>query len=157
MTDPRIKKLADLLVNYSVKVQPDEWVLINGHMVAEPLIAEVLRAVLEAGGRPQIVMSSDAIAEYSLKYANDEQIKWIAPTIKMLYEEADVLIALQAYSNTRNMSGVDPKKQQLSRPGPPGSYANLHEALSRRFVKMDLDQFPLPGFCPGRRYEPGRI
>ena len=53
MPDPRFKKLADLLVNYSVKVQPKEWVLISGHMVAEPLVSEVLRAVLEAGGGPR--------------------------------------------------------------------------------------------------------
>ncbi len=97
MTDPRLIKLADLLVNYSVKVQENEWVLINGHMVAEPLVVEVLRAVLQAGGRPQVLMYSDKITEYSLKYANDEQIKWIAPTVKMLYEEADVLICLERF------------------------------------------------------------
>ena len=147
MTDPRIKKLADLLVNYSVKVQPDEWVLINGNMVAEPLIAEVLRAVLEAGGRPQIVMSSDAIAEYSLKYANDEQIKWIAPTIKMLYEEADVLIALQAYSNTRNMSGVDPKKQQLLGQARQGLMQTYMKRSAEGSLKWTLTNFPCPAFA----------
>jgi leucyl aminopeptidase (aminopeptidase T) len=29
--DPRIVKLAQVLVDYSVKVQPGEWVLIDGH------------------------------------------------------------------------------------------------------------------------------
>ena len=147
MTDPRIKKLADLLVNYSVKVQPDEWVLINGHMVAEPLIAEVLRAVLQAGGRPQIVMYSDKTAEYSLKYASDEQIKWIAPTITMLYEEADVLIALQAFSNTRYMSGVDPKKQQLSGQARQGLMQTYMNRSAEGSLRWTLTNFPCPAYA----------
>ena len=61
MSDPRIKKLADLLVNYSVNVQPNEWVGIFGHMIAEPLVSEVLRAVLEAGGLPTVILDSDNI------------------------------------------------------------------------------------------------
>ncbi len=65
MKDPRIIKLADLLVNYSVKVQPGDWVLITGHMAAEPLISEVLRAVLQAGGNPQTLMGSDDLGNIS--------------------------------------------------------------------------------------------
>ncbi len=112
MKDPRLIKLADLLVNYSVKIQPKEWVLISSHMVAEPLTSEVVRAVLQAGGYPQVLMFSDDIEEYNIKYASDDQLDWVSPAAKMLYEQADVLIALRASSNTRNMAGIDPKKQQ---------------------------------------------
>ena len=147
MSDPRLKKLADLLVNYSVKVQPEEWVLINGHMVAEPLISEVLRAVLEAGGRPQVLMGSDDITEYSLKYANDDQISWIAPTVTMLYEEVDVLIALRAFDNTRHMAGIDPKKLQLQ--------AQAQQELMKTYLgraaagdlKWVLTNFPCPAYA----------
>ncbi|MEJ2486430.1 MAG: aminopeptidase [Anaerolineales bacterium] len=41
MADPRLKKLADLLVNYSVKVKPGDWVSINSSVVALPLLKEV--------------------------------------------------------------------------------------------------------------------
>jgi aminopeptidase len=147
MSDPRLKKLADLLVNYSVKVQPEEWVLINGHMVAEPLISEVLRAVLEAGGRPQVLMGSDDITEYSLKYANDDQISWIAPTVTLLYEEVDVLIALRAFDNTRHMAGIDPKKLQLQ--------AQAQQELMKTYLgraaagdlKWVLTNFPCPAYA----------
>ncbi|TFG49751.1 MAG: aminopeptidase [Anaerolineales bacterium] len=147
MTDPRIGKLADLLVNYSVKVQPKEWVLINGHMTAEPLVSEVLRAVLEAGGRPTVLMGSDNITEYSLKYANEDQIQWIAPTVKMLYEEADVLIALRAFDNTRHMSGVDPKKQQLLGQA---RQSLMHTYMTRSAageLKWVLTQFPCSAYA----------
>ena len=41
MTDKRMKKLADVLVNYSVKVKPGDWVYINSSIVAMPLLKEV--------------------------------------------------------------------------------------------------------------------
>ena len=147
MPDPRIKKLADLLVNYSVEIQKDEWVFIIGNMVAEPLISEVLRAVLEAGGRPTVIMDSDAIREYSLKFASDEQIKWVAPVVKTLYKEVDALISLRAFDNSRYMAGVDPRKQQLQ------ALANqelTHIYLNRAAegdLKWITTQYPCPAYA----------
>jgi aminopeptidase len=147
MIDPRLRKLADLLVNYSVKVQPQEWVLINSHMVTEPLVGEVLRAVLQAGGYPQVVMYSDTISEYSLKYASDEQIKWISPATKMLFEEADVLIALQAFENTRHMAGVDPIKQQLSGKAKQGLMQTYMERSASGDLRWTLTNYPCPAYA----------
>jgi len=38
MADPRVDKLADLLVNYSIAVQPGQKIAIQGTSLAEPLI-----------------------------------------------------------------------------------------------------------------------
>jgi len=147
MPDPRLIKLADLLVNYSVNVQPKEWVLISGHIEAEPLVSEVLRAVLQAGGRPQVIMSSDNIKEYSLKYANDDQIEWIAPTMTMIYEEVDVLISLQAFNNTKYMAGIDPKKLQLQAQTLQGLLKIYLERAAAGELKWTLTNYPCPAFA----------
>jgi len=147
MKDPRLSKLADLLVNYSVKIQPGEWVLINGHMVAEPLVSEVLRAVLQAGGYPQVIMHSDDITEYTLKYANDDQIKWISPAARMLWEEADVLIALRAFDNTRHMAGIDPRKQQLSGQAKQELMKVYMDRSASGDLRWTLTQFPCPAYA----------
>ncbi|MCJ7733530.1 MAG: aminopeptidase [Anaerolineales bacterium] len=147
MVDPRLVKLADVLVNYSVKVQPGEWVLISGHIAAEPLVSEVLRAVLEAGGKPTVLMGSDTIAEYSLKYANEDQIQWIAPTTKMLYEQVDVLIALRAFDNTRHMSGIDPKKQQLLGQARQSLMQTYMTRSAAGELKWTLTQFPCSAYA----------
>ena len=52
MTDPRIEKLADVLVNYSTAVRRDERVVIQGSMLAAPLLQAVYTKVLQAGGHP---------------------------------------------------------------------------------------------------------
>jgi len=40
MSDPRVAKLADLLVNYSVALQPGQLVRIDAATVAAPLVTE---------------------------------------------------------------------------------------------------------------------
>jgi aminopeptidase len=61
-------------VDYSVKVQPGEWVLIDGHTTAEPLLKEVYRRVLQHGGHltswPEFPWQREAM--YSL--ASDRQL-----------------------------------------------------------------------------------
>lgn len=147
MTDPRIKKLADLLVHYSVEVQPEDWVWISGHIIAEPLVNEVLRAVLEAGGRPTVRLSSDDLDETNLLYATEDQLTWIDPTTKTLYEEVDCLISLRATENTRSLTGIDPKKQQTRRKARRG----LTETYLKRAAEKDLNwvltQYPCPAYA----------
>src|SRR4051812_14714330 len=52
MRAPRLEKLADVLVNYSVGVKKDQVVRLSGPPVAEPLIVELYRKVIAAGGHP---------------------------------------------------------------------------------------------------------
>lgn len=147
MLDPRTAKLADLLVNYSVKVQPGETVWIRSHMVAEPLTSEVLRSVLEAGGMPIVTMNSDDIMEYSIKYANEDQLKWISPVESLLWEKTDVMIVLRAFSNTRHLSGVDSKKQQLLAQTRQGLLQTYLARAAAGELKWTLTQFPCPAYA----------
>ena len=50
MTDPRLTKWAETLVNYSLYLQPNEQVLIRVDEAAIPLAKEVYRAALLCGG-----------------------------------------------------------------------------------------------------------
>ncbi len=51
--DPRIERWAKTLVNYCLQVQPGQMVLLVASPVAEPLLAEVYRETLRAGGHPR--------------------------------------------------------------------------------------------------------
>src|SRR5437773_137167 len=48
--DPRLDKLADVLVRYSVGVKPGDLVAIVSEAVAMPLIEATAEAVIRAGG-----------------------------------------------------------------------------------------------------------
>ncbi|HSH03392.1 MAG TPA: aminopeptidase [Anaerolineae bacterium] len=120
MTDPRVAKLANILVNYSIKVQKGEWILVNGSTIAMPLIVEVQRAILEAGGHPTIFLQDDVLTEGFMRHADEEQLKWSSPMDAVIAENIAATIGIRATANTRFMSNIPPQKQQtrqLSRLG----------------------------------------
>ncbi len=147
MADPRLRKLADLLVNYSVKIKPGDWVLVRGHVLSEPLVAEVVRNIVKAGGHPTVQMSSDDIEEAYLREASEDQLQWVSPVNTMLYEQADVLMALRATSNTRALTGIDPNKERIRAV----AHRGLTETYMRRSAAKELrwvgTQFPCPAYA----------
>ncbi len=147
MADPRLVKLADLLVNYSVKIKPGDWVLVRGDVIAEPLVSEVVRHVVKAGGNPSIQLSSDDLNEAFMSEASEEQLNWISPVNKMLYDDADVLMAIRATSNTRSLTGIDPEKERIRAI----AHRDLTETYMRRSAAKELrwvgTQFPCPAYA----------
>ena len=62
MIDKRLDQLANILVNHSVKVQSGDWVMVHADLAALPLVEEVVRKVLRAGGKPSFLFSSSAFS-----------------------------------------------------------------------------------------------
>ncbi|CAN5463362.1 aminopeptidase [soil metagenome] len=114
MRDPRLEKLADVIVNYSVGVKAGQLVRISGAHVALPLIKELYRKVLTAGANPFVRLSAEELEEIFLKNANDEQLKFLNPVGMYEIEQVDCTIGLWASENTKAMSNVDAKKIGLS-------------------------------------------
>jgi aminopeptidase len=112
MTDVRLQRLADVLVNYSTCVQPGEWVGILGDAVALPALRAVYEEVVRAGGNPTLFLSDEYMTRVFLREANDEQVAWLDPVQTLYYEQADVYIRIGGGSNTRAMSNIDPKRNQ---------------------------------------------
>lgn len=134
MTDPRITKLADVLVNYSTHVQPGEWVLIVAELEALPLAKQVAAAVLAAGGHFDVDLGTLAFREILMKQGTDDQLIWYSPAELYKIEHIDVLIALKGPENTRALSGVDPSRQQLWGK----SYTEWHDIYVKRSASGDL-------------------
>ena len=148
MSEVRMKKLADVLVNYSVKVKPGEMVYINASIAAMPLLKEVYKQVLRAGG---YLMSTniyqDDLNEIYYNEANDDQLAWVSPTSKMLYEKADVMIHLRGAENTRSLSGVDPKKQSARSMATRGLTETYMARSATKELRWVLTDFPCPAFA----------
>ncbi|MBS1248722.1 MAG: Aminopeptidase 2 [Chloroflexi bacterium] len=147
MIDPRIKKLANLLVNYSVEIQPGEWVLIRGSMLAEPLISEVYRAVLEAGGHPTVRLGSDALNKNRFLYSSDEQLAWVSPLEEMLINKIDASIGIGATANTRSLTSIDPAKQQISQRARQELMATYMKRSAEGDLKWVGTQYPCPAYA----------
>jgi aminopeptidase len=113
MADPRIEKLADLLVNYSVAVKPGNKVVIQGSTVGEPLIQAVFQKILQAGGHPTVLTTLPGESELLFRYGSDEQLKHVPEPLKLAMSTYDCRIYIMADNNTRALSKVDPAKMVI--------------------------------------------
>lgn len=115
MSDPRVTRLAHLLVDYSVNVQPGERVTISGLTVAAPLVEAVFERVVERGGLPHLLLSLPGLSALFLQRASDAQLAYVSPFQRAQYAEFECSINLGGTSNTRELSGVDPARQAIQR------------------------------------------
>jgi len=110
--DERLKKLARVLVDYSVAAGEGEQVLIAGGAAAEPLVKEVYARLLDAGAIPVPQIVLPGIQELFFEHAREIHYDKTPPAIHSLYEGADAVISILAPHNTRALAGVDPRKQR---------------------------------------------
>ena len=110
MKDPRIDKLADLLVDYSTEVKPKQKVLIQGELGGEPLMAAVFRKCLAVGAYPFCVPYTSDWVTSILQYAKPEQYRPIYAPFKNMYETYDVRIRILGETNTKELSQFGPEK-----------------------------------------------
>ena len=61
MTDPRIDKLAHVLINYSCEVKPGESILVEAIDVPHAFTNALVRAAAAAGGRPLVMLKSNEV------------------------------------------------------------------------------------------------
>jgi aminopeptidase len=113
MRDQRADALAQILVRYSTRVQPDDVCVIQSTTEAEPLVQAIYEEVLRAGGLPIMQLTTEGAAPAFYELANEKQLEWIPPTATWAAENADVRIAVMADLNSRALSQVDPKRQAL--------------------------------------------
>ncbi len=113
MTDLRIEKLADVLVNYSVAVRPGDKVMVQGDVLAAPLLRTVYAKVLQAGGHPLMLASLPGTEELLFRYASDEQLQHVPEPLQLVIETYDVRISVRGAANTKALSSVDPAKMVL--------------------------------------------
>ncbi|HMN95149.1 MAG TPA: aminopeptidase [Phycisphaerales bacterium] len=118
--DPRLDRLADVLVTYSTGVKPGDVVGVAFEPAGWPLATAVIDACVRAGGDPFPVIRRSAVAESLLTHGTDEQLARANAMMLSYVETIDVNIVLLADENTRSLSRFDPARvarfQQGARP-----------------------------------------
>ena len=145
MTDPRLTKWADTLVNYSLSLKPDEQVLIRVDEAAIPLAKEVHRAALAAGALPHVSVVVDGLDEITLTTATDRQLEWVSPIKQFEYETIDALCAIVAPTNTSSLSGVEAGKQARSQRANSAIRRSLFDRTAAGQAKWSLTLYPTQG------------
>jgi aminopeptidase len=108
--DVRVSRLARLIVEYSLAVQPSQILRIDAPDVASPLVLELYRAALGADAFPYSTMSVDGLLEILLEEGSDDQLTHISPLQVHEIDTIDALATVWSETNTRSLTRVDPER-----------------------------------------------
>lgn len=110
MSDPRIVKLARIMVHYSLEIKTGQNFQIRTHPLAEELTLAVYEEAIKAGAHVFVSSIVPGTDELFFKYASDEQLDFVSPIRKLVAETFDASLNLWTEHNTRELSAIDPSR-----------------------------------------------
>lgn len=142
MPDPRVTKLAQVLVRYSLDLQPGEQVYLGSNPLAHDLTLAVYEEAVRAGAHVLVQNEVPGREEIFLKLADDEQLQYVSPVFRYVVENFDALLNVSASHNTRSLSGTDPERQRIARKARAGLSQTVSERVARGEMKGCITVFP---------------
>ena len=143
MKDPRVKKLAELLVNYSTKVKKDEKVMISAvDPAAYPLVEDLLDMVAEKEAHPFVTLTAQTVQRKLYKYATDTTLKLMKDEELAKAKQMDVYIGIRALENKFEMNDIP--QAQMMKVMKDYRMEVSNEIMSKKWVTL---MFPTPAFA----------
>lgn len=113
MKDPRIETLAKNLINYSVKLQKGEKVLIENFGLQRELVTALVDEAYKAGGYPFVSLKDHIVDRALLLGANEEQFNMIADFEANVMSKMDAYIGLRSGDNINEHADVPDDKMKI--------------------------------------------
>jgi aminopeptidase len=142
MPDPRVTKLAQVMVHYSLNLQPGELFLLETSPLAEELSLEVYKEAVKAGAHVTIQSDLPGAQEVFYRYASDDQLIHVSPLRKLITETFDANLYIDAAHNTRSLSGIDPGKIAQVNKANAGLTQIFFERAANKELKWSLTVYP---------------
>jgi len=142
MADPRVTKLAQVLVNYSMDIKPGDSLYLNTSPLANELNLAVYKEATLAGAHILAQNRIPGAQELFFKYAKDEQLNHISPVYWTVLENFEAYLQIGADHNTRELSAVDPAKQGAVRKAQAELFGKMLERIGSGELKWCYTIFP---------------
>ena len=113
MVDPRMRKLADVLVGYSTKVQPGERVLIEAFDAPAEMVTLLVDRVAQAGGVPFAHIFSTRVLRSLYMNTTEEQAKIYGKRDLEFMQQMQAYIGLRGGFNINETSDVPDDKRKI--------------------------------------------
>ncbi|MBE1442616.1 aminopeptidase [Paenibacillus sp. OAS669] len=115
MKDPRVEQLAKNFIEYSVKLQRGEKLLIEVDGLEIPLAKELIRQAYFVGGTPFLLINNHELLREILISCNEEQLTAMASYDSSRVKDMQAYILIRAGENMSELNGVPPEKMALFR------------------------------------------
>jgi len=139
---PILKKYAKLLVNYCLEIQLGDRLYIKTTTLAEPLVREVYREAIKAGGSVVVSLGFREQGKIFMEYAEGDQLSFISPGYKMAMEEFEAYLFIRAPFNLREDQSNDPEKVKIHKKAVAPLNKVYFERTATRALKRNLCQYP---------------
>jgi len=113
MFDPRMRKLADVLIDHSVRLQKGETVYIEAFDIPSEMVEVLLDKVYEVGGVPMVAIRSARVLRKLLMHADQKTIVQIGEIELEKMKKAQAYIGMRGSYNITENSDVPPEKIDL--------------------------------------------
>ncbi len=114
MKDPRITKLAENLLGYSVDIQPGEKVMIEAKGIYSlELVKELIRVATLKGAVPFWYYNDDSLYRHFLINMNEDQMESFTKLHEDIMDHMDAYIGIRGAENAYDNSDVPADKKQL--------------------------------------------
>jgi len=147
MSDPRLEKLAQTLVDYCAAVKPGDKVIIMGELSGLPLIREVYQRAILAGGLIVLALEDEAATDFLKRHGSDAQLESISPDARYRSEEADSSIFIRSTSNTRRSTTLDPSREAVFNRARSPLGRTRAERTNNGAHRWTLTQFPTDAYA----------
>jgi aminopeptidase len=147
MTDPRVAKLAQVIVHYSLSLRPGQQFWLRTTPLAQELNLAVYEEAVKAGAYVFVDQSIPGADEAFYRNASGEQLDFVPPITKLIVDTFDSSLRIWADENTRALAGVDPKRLARGR----RARAELFNTTLRRSAagtyRWCVTAYPTPGMA----------
>ncbi len=142
MPDPRIKKLAQVMVHYSLGIQRGQNVYIQTSPIAQEFNLAFYEEVIKAGAYITVMMDLPGALEIHLKHASKKQLEYISPVRDLLINTYDARMVVEAETNTRELAGIDPKRIAHARRAQAPLFQKMLKRIESKELKWCLTVYP---------------
>ncbi|PKG24956.1 aminopeptidase [Niallia nealsonii] len=113
MKDPRIQQLAKNLINYSIRLQKGEKVLIENFGLQKELVKALVKEAYNAGGYPFVSLKDNDINRSLLLGAKEEQYEMMASFEANVMSQMDAYIGLRSGDNINELADIPADKMKI--------------------------------------------
>ncbi len=135
-------KLAQVITDYSVAINSGDYVVIRGNMASIPLIEALFEAVIKRGGHAYTHVNIPGLNELFFDNAGDEQLSYGNPMLEFVLEKADVMLDIEASTNSKSMTGVSAEKMVRFQQAMGPLQVKLIERISDGSLRWCLMPYP---------------
>lgn len=137
-----LQKYAHLLINYCLEIQPGERLLVSTSTLAEPLVRELYRECLKAGGHMEVRFSFREQNRLLHNLGNDAQMQYVSQGYKHAMEQFEAYLYIRAPYNLKEDQNMDRSKAALRRAAMKSINETYFARTADRSLKRSLCQYP---------------